>query len=360
MKGYYLVYDTFNLENPDGVEKKIISQRDMFCKNGIDIEFLRLCKTNGTFWNNPDAIRDVDFIYFRRGTIADYRFLQFLKQLKMNNPKIIIFMEIPTFPYEDEYDNSLKSFILLKIDHFYRQKLYRYIDRLVIVNNHSEKIWGINVLNLINGVDVGSFSPRKTRESDGIIKICCVAKFSPWHGYERIIRGMSDYYKTNHKIEVKLIMVGTGVETNNYKQLVESLKLEKYVDFRGQLTGLALDSIYDECDIGCCSLGRYKSGIEMTSELKSREFMAKGMPMICGCKIDVLEGKEYPYAIFFPNDGSDIDIEMVVDRYNNMIGEKNIIEVVDDIRRFAQEYIDINSTFQPIVDEAIRLCGKLQ
>lgn len=358
MKGYYLVYDTFNLDNPDGVEKKIISQRDMFRQNGIDIDFFRLEKTNGSFWNNPEAVKDADFVYFRRGTIADFLFLQFLKRLKMNNPKVVIFMEIPTFPYEDEYDNSLRSFIILKIDHIFRRKLYKYINRLVIVNNHSEKIWGIKVINLVNGVDVESFTPRKARDADGTIRVCCVAKFSPWHGYERIIRGLSEYYKNAPKTDVKLIMVGTGIETNNYKQLVKSLHLEQYVDFRGQLTGQALDNIYDECDIGCCSLGRYKSGIEMTSELKSRELMAKGMPMICGCKIDVLEETDYPYAIHFPNDSSNIDISKVEHEYKKMISRKTADEIITEIRQFAYKYADLNTTFQSIVNEAISLCGQ--
>ena len=37
IKGYYLVYDTLNLDKPDGVEKKIISQRNMFKENGFDM-----------------------------------------------------------------------------------------------------------------------------------------------------------------------------------------------------------------------------------------------------------------------------------------------------------------------------------
>lgn len=358
MKGYYLVYDSFNLNNPDGVEKKIISQRDMFRQRGIDMEFYKLKRVSGSFWRTPELLKDADFIYFRRGTITDLRFLRFFKRLKALNLNVVIFMEIPTFPYENEYEHSLRSSIILKIDHFFRTKLYKVIDRLVIVNNHSDTIWRIKVLNLVNGIDVESFTPRKKTLYDGVLRICCVAKFSPWHGYERIFYGLKDYYKTNPKIKVKLVMVGTGIETPKYEQLVDLLHLEDYVEFKGQLSGQALENIYDECDIGCCSLGRYKSGIEMTSELKSREFMAKGMPMICGCKIDVLEGIDYSYAIYFPNDDSNIDIEKVVNDYLKMVNGKNEAIMIEEIRQFAREKIDINTTFRPIVDEAIRLCAK--
>lgn len=353
LKGYYLVYDTLNLNNPDGVEKKIISQRDMFRKNGIDMNFHILKKSGGTFWNNPEKVSDGDFIYFRRGTIVDIRFLHFFKSIKERNRKAIIFMEIPTFPYENEYEKSVRNSLALIIDHYYRKKIYKYIDRLVIVNFREECLWKIKTLNLVNGIDVRSVRKRNPKKQDKVIRICCVARFSPWHGYERLIRGLSDYYRSEPQIIVELIMVGTGVETDKYRKLTEELQLDDYVKFMGQLTGADLDIIYDNCDIGCCSLGRYKSGIDMTSELKSRELMAKGFPMICGCKIDVLEEIDYSYAIFFPNNESDIDIHNIVKWYRS-IGEE-VYEMSERIRRFALENIDLEITFRPIVNEAL-LC----
>ena len=355
IKGYYLVYDTLNLDKPDGVEKKIISQRNMFKENGFDMEFRILSKSNGTFWNHPESLGDADFIYFRRGTVANTKFISFFKKLKIKNEKLVVFMEIPTFPYEDEYDKSLRSLIALFIDHIYRRKLHNYIDRLVIVNHQDGDVWGIKVLNIVNGIAVKEVKPRVVRIPDGTIKICCVAKFSPWHGYERLIRGLNEYYQGQPVFKVKLVMVGTGVEIEKYKSLAEELNLEKYIDFRGQLIGEKLDAVYDECDMGCCSLGRYKSGIEMTSELKSRELMAKGLPMICGCKIDVLEDVNYPYVVYFPNDETNIDINIVVNKYNDMLEKNGLKKISDDIRRFAMENIDIKVTYQPIVNEAIEL-----
>lgn len=357
IKGYYLVYETLNLEHPDGVEKKIISQSELFAENEIDMEFHILKKANGTFWNNPEEVSDADFIYFRRGTVADYRFVKYLSKLKELNKNIVIFMEIPTFPYEYEYDRSLRSKIALCIDHYYRRKLHRYIDRLVIVNNDNDEIWGIRVINLVNGIDVDNIRPRKARKPDGILRICCVAKFSPWHGYERLIRGMYEYYKSSPSIKIDVIMVGTGPEVENYKQMIQNLGLHEHIFFRGQLVGDALESVYDECDIGCCSLGRYKSGIDMTSELKSRELMAKGLPMICGCKIDVLEGVDYPYVIYFPNDASEIDISKVMEMYRKMIKVMTVEEIIGDIRRYAQKLVDVRNTFKPVIEEATNLCN---
>ncbi len=358
LKGYYLVYDTLNLETPDGVEKKIISQLKMFKDNGINMQFYTLSKKNGTFWHNPELLGDADFIYFRRGTIAGFSFVNFLRKVKKLNKHIVIFMEIPTFPYEKEYDNSFKSKIALTIDHIFRKQLKKYISRFVIVNHHNGDVWGVKVINLVNGVNVHEIKPKIPRIYDGTIRICCVAKFSPWHGYERIIRGLSDYYKSNPSEKIQLVMVGTGVETEKYKELTEELGLNAYIDFRGQLIGEKLDDIYDECDIGCCSLGRYKSNISMTSELKSREFMAKGMPMICGCRIDILENIDYPYVIFFSNDNTIINLDNVVSFYKSMILKESSDEIIQNIRNFAMKKFDISITYKPIVDEALRLCGQ--
>lgn len=360
MKAFYLVYETLDLGNPDGVEKKIIAQREMYRANGIDMEFHILKKKKGTFWNNPEALSGAEFIYFRRGTVTDFRMIEFLQKIKKQNKNVVIFMEIPTFPYENECDKSLRSTVSIRIDRCFRKKLSKFIDRLVIVNHHCEKVWGIPVLNLVNGMDIATVAPRKPRKPDGKIRICCVAKFSPWHGYERLIRGLRKYYMGSPDIDVDLVMVGTGVETELYERLTKDLDLECHVDFRGKLMGNELDFIYDECDIGCCSLGRYKSGIDVTSELKSREFMAKGMPMICGCKIDVLEDAGYPYAIYFPNNETDIDVKKVVEMYKSMVNDTNVESIINIIRQFAEDKVDIKATYQPIVNEAIKLCGELR
>ena len=353
-KGVFLVYDSLNMEKPSGIEKKILSQIKLFDFNNISMEIKRLDKESGTFWNYEVSLSNYDFIYFRRSTIIDARFIGFFKKIKRDNPKVKIMMEIPTFPYEGEYRKNFKNRISLCIDRYFREKLVGIIDYIVIVGQYQDtQIWGVKAIQIVNGIDVATI-PIINKVYDEKITISCIAKFSPWHGYERLINGLAEYYKNAGNRCVQLIMVGDGIESEKYKDLVSQYDLGNQVLFTGLLTGSDLDEVYQKTDIGCCSLGRYKSGLDVIGDLKSREFMAKGIPMILGCDIDILQGKEYKYAIQFPNNGTNIDIEKVLTFYDNLTLEYSAEELRKNIRKTAYEYADIKKTFRPVIDTCIK------
>ncbi len=346
-RGYFLLYSDIDTIAPDGIERKILCQKRMFEELGIQMEFKVLKKHKGTFWNDNNELSDVDFIYFRKSTIIDWSFVRFFRKLKMSaNP--LVFMEIPTYPYEGEYGKSCQARLKLNIDKLFRSKLQGLIDRIVVTGYEvGEKLWGIPSISIVNGIDLTSVKPRNCKKHDGFV-LGCIAKFSPWHGYERLIKGLADYYSKEPNKEVRLLMVGEGEEKPYYEKLVWEYKLSNYVDFTGKLTGDSLNEIYDRIDVGICSLGRYKSCLDVIGDLKSREFMAKGIPMICGCQIDVLQGIDYPYALFVPNDDSTVNIndildfnDMLMDTYSNVTGE---------IRKEAERLVDFSSTYKKVVD----------
>ena len=349
-KGYYLVYWKINEHEPDGIEKKILFQKRMFEEKGIQMEFKILEKKNGTFWNYRDDLSDADFIYFRKSTITDWRFVGFFKHLKIQgNP--LIFMEIPTYPYEGEYGNSFKSKIRLWIDGFFRKRLSGVIDRIVVTGaDVGDKLWNVPTISIVNGIDFSSVTPRRYKEHDGLA-LGCIAKFSPWHGYERLIKGLATYYKEGGSQDVKLLMVGDGPERTAYQQLVEQLRLSSHVKFTGKLTGEALDDVYNLIDVGICSLGRYKSGVDIIGDLKSREFMAKGIPMVCGCKIDVLQDVNYEYVKYFPNDNSELNIPEIINFYRKLTNKNSVKEISAKIQRISKRIIDYRVIYQKVINE---------
>ena len=351
-KGLFFVYEEINTVSPDGIEQKILSQVDLFRSIGIDMELRCLKSDRKTRWQYDEEYSKVDFIYFRRGTTIDYRFVRFFKRIK-HGVKPVIFMEIPTYPYEGEGGKSLRSIIKHAIDHYYRRKLHPFIDRIVVTGaDVGTDLWGIKPVCIVNGIDLQRIPQRNFKNHGDVINITCVAKFSPWHGYERLINGLSDYYKTKPSRIVRLLMVGEGVEKEKYIELAESLQMSDYIDFLGKKTGNDLEEIYQITDIGVCSLGRYKSNFDVIGDLKSREFMAKGIPMICGCKIDVLEGKNYSYAITFPNNGSNIDIEEVLRFYDGLRLQESELEMSKKIRSISSKWIDYKETYEKVLSEA--------
>lgn len=353
-KGYYFLYTPINTAEPDGIEKKILSQRQMFGDAGIEMEFEVLSRDAKGNWLYLEKYSQADFIYFRKSTTIDWRFLSFYGKIKKHgNP--IIFMEIPTFPYEGEYGTGLAAKLRLQVDHFFRRFIDKCIDRIVITGSKTGGyLWGVKTMDIINGIDFAQTKPREYEEHKGV-NLACVAKFSPWHGYERLIRGLHSYYQNEAKEEVNILMVGEGVEKSYYEDLVKEYNLQDHVQFLGRLTGAKLDHIYDITDLGICSLGRYKSGIDVIGDLKSREFMVKGIPMVCGCRIDALEGRSYPYVQFFPNDNSDIDIQHLLNFYRELRTECEVKELSDKIRTISQPWIDYSVTYKDVIKEAVDL-----
>lgn len=350
-KGLYFVFSDINFSEPDGIEKKMIAQKRMFCELGIDMSFERLEYRHGTDWNYKPSYGKVDFVYFRKETVVEWRMISFLKKLKEEgNP--VIFMEIPTYPYDGEFGNSLRSKITLKIDHFFRKKMYKYIDRIVVTGMEiGSTLWGVKTVCVVNGIDLSSVPVRRYKAHDGTINLLCVAKFSPWHGYERLIMGLRNYYDDiENKRIVKILMVGEGVEKDYYQKLVEENNLSEYIRFYGKLTGNKLDNIYDQTDIGICSLGRYKSGIDVIGDLKSRDLMAKGIPMLCGCQIDILVNKDYKYACYVPNDNSIININDIISYYVNLLKDSDVKDITNSIRKEAERLIDFSVTYQKVLN----------
>lgn len=349
-KGIYFLYSKIDTSEPDGIERKIMAQRQLFCNSGIEMEYEVLKRGSNGCWIYKDYYSKVDFIYFRKSTTIDWRFLSFYSKIKKNGTPII-FMEIPTFPYDGEYGNTLRSKIALMVDHFFRRYLVACIDRIVITGAHTTgELWGVKTIDVVNGVDFNQIQPRKYIMHEGV-NLTCVAKFSPWHGYERLLGGLADYYKSKNPMDVNILMVGDGEELSYYERLVSKYNLSEHVKFFGRLTGEKLDNIYNITDIGVCSLGRFKSGIEVIGDLKSREFMAKGIPMVCGCKIDVLQGKDYKYAIIFPNNEDDIDISKVLDWYFNVKNDEHEVSLSDKIRELTKGWIDFSMTYKEVVTQ---------
>lgn len=360
-KGLFLLYTDINKEEPDGIERKILSQIGIFEKAGIDMHTAVLERNALTKWVYKEEYSEVDFIYFRKSTIIDWRFIRFFERIRNSGKHPTIFMEIPTYPYEGEFGKGVKDRMSLKIDHFFRKRLVKCIDRIVVTGaNVGDNLWGVKAINIVNGIDFSTVNQRNYVGHGDVINISCIAKFSPWHGYERLILGLSDYYRDKEKTKqtVNLLMVGDGSERSVYERLVKENGLDDHVKFLGRLTGEKLNEIYDITDIGACSFGRYKSGINVIGDLKSREFMAKGIPMICGCDIDVLRDKKYKYALFFQNDSSVIDINEVVEWYNRLDNKSEHEVITETIRSISNEWIDYGVTFKPVINEGERLWGK--
>lgn len=160
-----------------------------------------------------------------------------------------------------------------------------------------------------NGIDTNSIPVRTLPEySSSNIEILCVANVFFWHGYDRLIRGLAQY---EFPAKIKIYIVGYGKELIILKKLVEHFNLKDQVIFEGFMTGDALNAFFNSCHIAVGSLGIHRKGLTQTSELKAREYCARGIPYVIACG-DPDFPDDFPWILRVPADESPIDIEEVI------------------------------------------------
>lgn len=369
MKLLYLSTWDFTNEASDGVCKKIRSQISVFEKNEFDVDFIyikdgkiiyresgqeRNIGSIGAVKKTPAYMKmyrrlkekNYDWVYNRYG-MMDTFYYRVLKRLHRNGARILI--EIPTYPYVYEKPDGFLYQIMFKWDLFYINRLKRIVDRIITYSKDQE-IYSIPTISIMNGIDVSNITTISGEQHDNAIDLLVVALMQPYHGYERLLYGLKQYYERGGNREIRCHFVGEGSEKKYYEEIVAQNHLDEYVVFYGNKGGQELDRIYDKADIGVCSLGCYKKGIYWSSELKSKEYLAKGIPIIAGMNIDILEFINDNYYIQFPNDETVIDINQIVEFYDRVYQNYSQTEVIKKIRGEIESYINIEVTMQPVCE----------
>ena len=358
MKGLYITFHSIsNINKEDGVWKKIEMQINSLNKSGISItnynfnllkryRYKIISLFNPFFFTktiNQDFYKN-DF-YYIRFPFCTFAFLNLLKNIKKHGKGKII-VEIPTFPY----DGEIKSYFFdIIIDKFLRNNLKKYVD-VFTTYSIDNNIYGIPAIHIINGIYCSNIPVVKRElKSDNSIHLIAVAMFSNWHGYDRLINGINLYYKKTHKENVYLHLVGAGKELIIYNELVKKYNLFEYVLFHGMQFGENLFELMNNSDIAVCSLGCHRKNIFLSSELKSREYLASGLPIVSSTKIDVLP-EDYKYCLYVPEDENPIDIHAIINFYTKITFNNDISHITKEIRQFAEEKCDMNITMKPVID----------
>lgn len=299
------------------------------------------------------ANADVFYVRFLAG---DRAFSRFLKQLRRNSPNAKILLELADYPTTWYMTTSLLYrivyFPIMIKDWNAGRKYKKYIDRIVVPQK-IDGAYGIPVLSIENGINISEIKCREPEKTD-IIRIIAVAAMCNFHGYDRMIEGVKNYYAQGGKREIELHMVGgkaePGNELSHYQDLCQKYHLEKRVIFYGEKKGEELDKIYDKCNLAVGSLGMYRIGYHIATSLKIREYLAKGLPVITGSKVDIFQKTDFPYYLEFENNNTPIDMCKVVEFYDSVYGKKGIYAVNMEIREYAEQNCDMKNAMKKVID----------
>lgn len=292
--------------------------------------------------------KQYDACYIRYD-FSDPGFIGLLKQIRKVCPKIAL--ELPTYPYEAENQARLVSRLKLVVDIRYRKQLKRYVDFIVTFYGGQETIFGIPVLVVPNGFDFSTMTPVSTELSADPLHIIAVSSMREWHGYERFLEGMRDYYRSDGpKRSIVLHLVGNGRDYSKYQALIQEYSLQERAILEGSMHGKPLDELYEICALGIDSLARHRSGIHVLSSLKSREYGAKGIPMLNSCKIDIFDD-DFPYLLRLRADESPIDMTQVLDFYDRCFPSgTSRVSVGETIRAYVENRSGMKQTLRAVAE----------
>ncbi|HEY5464536.1 MAG TPA: glycosyltransferase [Hanamia sp.] len=327
------------------INEKII---DKYSEISIISKFQRRC-TYKNLYNYIDD-NDIKLVYIRYIHFANPFFISFLKKLKKKG--IIVLLELPTYPYDQEYRNAhLTAKLAFLIEIFFRKKFKNYVTRIITLS-HDTTIFKIPTIQISNGIDANFIDMVKKRKPDGELHLIGVATISFWDGYDRVIEGLYNYYKAGEADKKKVFFHIVGDTTNSeslrYKQMVKKYSLSNYVSFYGKKSGKELDNLFDRMDLAVGSLGCHRKAIHNIKSLKNREYCARGIPFFYSETDPDFEDKNFIYKV--PANDDPINIEEIINfMLNNKFDEAKI-------RDYAIKNLTWDKQFEKVLREVKSGC----
>lgn len=319
-----------------GITKKVHSQIKTFKKLGYKVFYSAYINKGIGIFNNENKliyykkcirydgslghiVRRIDnllisakFIRHHHFDIGYYRFhfwdlyyLKLVKAIKKYGGKVCI--EAHCYPYET--DSSLSMQIIYFIDRIYNKYAFKYVDLVAGITESDEKIWGCNTVKIENGINFEDCHVRTVLvNNESTINLVCVANEQKTHGVERIIRGLFEYYKDGTE-SIKLWLVGEYLQST--QNLINELKLQKYIFLVGKKHGDELYYFYNHAHLGVGPLALYLGNYHRGECLKTKEYMSVGLPFITSASNDAPIAS-HRSVLVFEEDDKPIDINKIV------------------------------------------------
>lgn len=338
MRILFLTYHGF--EEASGISKKMLAQIKGLRQNGhevhvcyydlaadgsrcryVDGEIIRnygrgrwatlLQRMDYRCVNDYCKEHQIELVYVRCFMNASPFNIRLFKQLRADGIKAV--MEVPTYPYDGEFASlPLKYKIEHVFDKRFRNQLASYMDAIVTFSDATQ-IFGQRTIRISNGVDFDSI-PLHTPPTSYLssLHLIGVAEVHPWHGFDRVLTGLGEYYRQGGEQQVVFHIVG-GVGASmmhDFRIIIEQYQIEDKVVFHGKLFGTQLDEVFAQCHFAIGSLARHRSGITHIKTLKNREYAARGIPFIYSEEDSDFD--QQPYVLKAPADESPIDVDGII------------------------------------------------
>lgn len=288
------------------------------------------------FYKYLPVLDGYDIITIRYG-LSTPHFIKWLSNTKKSNPKAKVIIDMPTYPYDEEW-KGLKGSLVRWMDDRYNKELSKYVD-LIIHSGEERSIWGIPTYHMTNGVLLDDHKIAPTRTS-GALNMIAIGKWQYWHGLDRLLQGLSRYNGEYH-----LDIVGEGPRSATIKAQIKELGMEDRVTWHGTVVGSALRALVDRANLGIGTLGLHRKGVTIDSSLKHRFYCAAGLPFVLSSP-DSDFGSHLPYVSYVPLDESPVDIKEL----SSFVQRIDYTMIYDQMRTYAMMHLSWTSKMKELIE----------
>ena len=177
-----------------------------------------------------------------------------------------------------------------------------------------------------------------------VLKLLCLADaFEAWQGLDRILAGLQNY---SRKPFLHLSIVGNLPANQVYLYRSLNHNVHVRIDFLGRLCGSMLEEVCQNTHVAFSSLASFRAKVREACTLKTREFIARGLPFVIGHSDPDLEGVD-EFLFRIPPDNSPVNMDEVVAFAERILNRKG---VSDSMREFAEKRLDWKIKMQQMWD----------
>ncbi len=355
-----LTYLAISINDGNPVIKKINDWVDAALELGIEANSIIISPSGGLkpyLILNKEIIKSRNkILLIRNPTNLGIILLLSTFIARLNNCKIIIDIPTPISILVKEILGGKKRLIFKYLSAFQliiTSSLPFLFSNIILQYSYENWWYKLGCKNRIlligNGVNINRLKVRQSFPNwpSTKLNLIGVATVAPWHGYDRILYAMSNFnFNKKFSYKINFDIIGDGPESGSLKKIVADLKLESYVTFHGTINDSNyIQSIYEKSHLAVSSLGLYRIGLNTASVLKSREYVAIGIPFIyAGNDVDFLNNSNFRFMV----DNSD-SIEVLLKLFETLGKTKFPDPII--IRKYAEDNLSIVNKLKFILNK---------
>lgn len=281
------------------------------------------------------ALRNYDVVILRYPTALD---LDPLAYLRTTDARVIMVYHTKEVPELLAQPKSVGLLGRAAVEWFSGRRIRACVDGVVGVTDEivsyemsrAKRI--VPSRTIANGIDVSAVPHSRFVRFDGRdLKMVFVASSqAPWHGVDRLMSALRSY-RGERGVVLDIVGGGSGAARGSEEHFGSVT-----VRHHGHLTGAPLDRVFEGATLAVSSMAMYRAGLTQACVLKTREYVARGIPFVYAYD-DVDLARDLPFAMQVANDGSELSMDRIFEFAESVSCTP---EIADQMRAFAGEKLD--------------------